>query len=102
VFGLPSTAADAGVLPFSTEEAIAGRFSTRLVAPQPARTKEPYTWNSHSEYQYAVCRAVPYIRTYRPVPVTARVCTPPEPVVVEYTVVQVEPLVETWIWNATA
>ncbi len=43
----------------------------------------PYTWNSHSEYPYPVARCVPYIRTYRPVPVTLRFCVPPVPVVVE-------------------
>jgi hypothetical protein len=46
-----------------------------------------------------VPRAVPFIRTYRPLPVMLRVCTPPVPVVVVKIVVQVEALSDTWIWN---
>src|SRR5436309_815483 len=42
----------------------------------------PCTSNSHNEYPYPVARAVPYIRTYRPVPVIPRFSMPPLPVVV--------------------
>src|SRR5438445_2917263 len=41
------------------------------------------TENSHSEYPYAVARAVPYMRMKRPDPLTLRVWIPPVPVVVE-------------------
>jgi len=41
------------------------------------------TANSHSEYPYGVARVVPYMRTYRPVPLTVSVWVPPVPVVVE-------------------
>jgi hypothetical protein len=67
---------------FSTEDAVAGRPWAALAVPQLAATV-PYTWNSQSEYPYGVARVVPYIRTYRPVPLTVRVCVPPVPVVVE-------------------
>src|SRR5713101_8958453 len=40
------------------------------------------------------------MRTYRPVPVTFRVCVPPVPVVVEKIEVQVVPSGDVWIWNA--
>jgi hypothetical protein len=49
-----------------------------------------------------VARAVPFIRTYRPVPVTASVWVPPVPVVVLKMVVQADPSAETWIWNDRA
>jgi hypothetical protein len=49
-----------------------------------------------------VARAVPFIRTYRPVPVTVSVCVPPVEVVVEWIVVQVLPSVEVWSWYAVA
>src|SRR5262245_27669896 len=42
------------------------------------------------------------MRTKRPEPVTLIVCTPPAPVVVEKSVVQVLPLADAWIWNARA
>jgi hypothetical protein len=50
-----------------------------------------------------VARAVPFIRTYRPVPETARVWMPPAPVVVEKIVVN-GPVgaPATWIWNDRA
>src|SRR5205814_7882562 len=51
---------------------------------------------------YGVPRTVPNIRTYRPVPLTSRVCVPPAPVVVEKTVVQADASADTWIWNALA
>jgi hypothetical protein len=49
-----------------------------------------------------VARAVPSIRTYRPVPVTVSVCVPPVEVVVEWMVVQVLPSVEVCSWYAVA
>src|SRR5258705_210305 len=58
--------------------------------------------NSHSEYPYPVARVVPFIRTYRPVPLTLSVCVPPVPVVVVKMGVQVAASFETWIWNAVA
>src|SRR3954464_7351306 len=58
-----------------------------------------WTVNSHSEYPYAVPRAVPYMRMYRPEPFTLSVCTPPVPVVVLEMLVQDVPSAETWIWN---
>src|SRR6266481_4342031 len=42
------------------------------------------------------------MRTYRPVPVTLRVCVPPVPVVVEKIEVQFVPSGEVWTWNAVA
>ncbi len=60
------------------------------------------TVSSHSEYPYGVARVVPYIRTYRPVPLTVSVWVPPVPVVVLAMVVQAEASGETWIWNAVA
>src|SRR6266545_8182399 len=80
---LPSKAAAAGRPAFSTEEAVAGRPCAALAVPPPAPPSVPQTWNSHSEYPYGVARVVPYIRTYRPPPVTASVCVPPVPEVVE-------------------
>src|SRR5215468_8596950 len=55
--------------------------------------------NSNSEYPYAVPRAVPFIRTYRPLPVTFSVWVPPVPVVVEKIDVQVAASFDVWIWN---
>ena len=49
-----------------------------------------------------MARAVVYSRTYRPAPVTFSVCAPPVPVVVWYTVDQLDPLSDSWIWNAVA
>jgi hypothetical protein len=47
---LPSTAAEAGVPAFSTEEAVAGLFSAAFTPPQrPVVSKEPYTANSNRE-----------------------------------------------------
>jgi len=61
---LPSKAADAGRPAFSTDDAVAGRFSATLVLPQvPVGLTVPKTWNSHSEYPYGVARVVPYMRT---------------------------------------
>ena len=80
---LPSTAAEAGVPAFSVDEAVAALPWAAFAVPQPAVPIVPKTWNSHSEYPYGVARAVPYIRTYRPVPVTFSVWVPPVPVVVE-------------------
>src|ERR1700722_3212627 len=80
----PSTASAAGVPAFSVEDAVAVLFNATFVVPQvlppPLVVK---TWNSHSEYPYWVARAVPYIRMYRPVPLTVRLWLPPVPVVVE-------------------
>src|SRR6266851_5137817 len=42
------------------------------------------------------------MRTYRPVPVTLRVCVPPVPVVVEKIGVQFTASGDVWIWNAVA
>jgi hypothetical protein len=53
-----------------------------IVGVEPAVSTVPCTSNSHSEYPYPVARAVPYIRTYRPVAVMPRLSTPPFPVVV--------------------
>src|ERR1041384_8282937 len=58
-----------------------------------------WTVNSHSEYPYAVPRAVPYMRMYRPEPFTLSVCTPPVPVVVLKMLVQLAASADTWIWN---
>src|SRR5437764_945811 len=73
--------AAAGAWPPSPEDAFTGMNCemTGPVTPPPPVVK---TWNSHSEYPKPVARAVPYIRTYRPVPLTVSVCVPPVPVVV--------------------
>jgi len=82
---------------------VAGWLSAALVVLQvPPAPAVPKTWNSNSEYPNCVARAVPSMRTNRPVPVTLRVCVPPVPVVVEKIVVQVVPSGEVWIWNAVA
>src|SRR6202000_1092114 len=68
--------------------------SPEPVVPPPPPVVPPAvveTPNSHSEYPYWVARAVPYIRTYRPVPLTLRVWVPPVPLVVEEIVVQFLP-----------
>src|SRR5580693_7232935 len=85
VLVLPSTAADAGNDAFSSDDAVAGRVSAASVVlhDEPVPPAVPETWNSHRLYPYWVARAVPYMRTYRPVPVTLRVWVPPVPVVVE-------------------
>src|ERR1041384_5068615 len=81
---LPSNAALAGVPAPSDDAAVAGRPCAALAVPQPPPvSKDPNTWNSHSEYPYPVARAVPYIRTYLPAPFTLSVCVPPVPVVGE-------------------
>src|SRR5215472_18704818 len=80
---LPSTAAPAVKVEFSSDDAVAVLLSATFVVPQ-ALLDAVKTWNSHSEYPYWVARVVPYIRMYRPVPdrpVSA--CVPPVPVVVE-------------------
>src|SRR5688572_16957723 len=99
---LPSTALAAGVPAFSVDDAVAGRFRAALAMPHVAAPISPYTWSSHSEYPYVVARTVPSMRTYRPVPVMSRVCTPPVPLVVEKIVVQAAASGETWIWKARA
>src|SRR5947199_4755997 len=68
----PSTAAEAGNAALSVEEASAAWPSAALVVPQGVPAL-PYTWNSHREYPYGVARAVPYIRTYLPLPDTLSV-----------------------------
>jgi hypothetical protein len=74
-----------------------------LALPQPVPPPNvPKTPNSHSEYPNWVARAVPFIRTYRPLPVTGSVWVPPVPVVVLKMVVQADPSGETWIWNDRA
>ena len=45
----PSTAAAAGVLAFSVEDAVAGWFSARLPPVHAVVSKAPSTWNSHRE-----------------------------------------------------
>src|SRR5581483_7191136 len=100
---LPSTAADAGKLAFSSDDAVAVLFSATFVVPQPPPLPVPAnTWNSHSEYPNWVARVVPNIRMNRPLPDTFSVCTPPVPAVVEKIDVHVDPSGETWIWNAVA
>jgi len=49
-----------------------------------------------------VARAVPYMRTYRPEPLTARFSTPPRPLVVEWIVVQAAASVDTSMRYAVA
>ncbi len=44
-------------------------------------------------------RWVPYIRTYRPVPLTSSVWVPPVPVVVVWIGVQLLPSADVWIWK---
>ena len=76
-----------------------GGGSAAAVGPVPVTR----TANSNSEYPYGVARAVPFIRTYRPVPFTVRVCVPPVPVVVVKMFVHGPPAApETWIWNDRA
>jgi hypothetical protein len=50
--------------------------------PVSSRDQLPKTWYSQREYPYANALTVPYMRTYRPLPDTVSVCTPPVPVVV--------------------
>ncbi len=59
----PSTAADAGVVAVSVDEADAGWFSARLEPVHAAEPNVPRTWNSHRETPYGVARAVAYMRT---------------------------------------
>src|SRR5260370_37747999 len=74
----PSTAFEAGKVAFSSEDAVAGWFRATLAAPHPPPPlRDPKTWNSNSQYPYAVPRAVPNMRTYRPEPDTFRTCVPP-------------------------
>ena len=49
-----------------------------------------------------MARAVPFIRTYRPVPLTVSVWVPPVPAVTDAMVVHVAASAETWTWNAVA
>src|SRR5947209_7293017 len=73
---LPSVAALAGYAPLSVEDAVVGLpWDSRLLVP----AGDPLTMNSQSEYPHWVPRAVPYILTYRPVPVTDRASVPPSP-----------------------
>ena len=46
---LPSTAAAAGVVAFSTDEAVAGRPCAAFAVPHAALPAVPNTWNSHNE-----------------------------------------------------
>src|SRR4051812_7344855 len=74
-----STCCAGGMLPVSPQNESGGvPWPGGVPVPPPV----PKTWNSHSEYPYGVARPVPYIRTYRPEPLTFSVCTPPAPVVV--------------------
>src|SRR5882757_6538595 len=46
---LPSTAAEAGKLAFSVEDAVAVLPCAALVVPHAEGVVPPYTWNSHRE-----------------------------------------------------
>src|SRR5215468_2592059 len=88
----PSRAAAGPLAPWD-EDAFTGRYSAMFGLPPPVPpvgevvgdgvgdvvVPPPLvcTTNSHSEYPYPVARAVPYIRTYRPVPLALMVCVPP-------------------------
>ena len=85
---------------FSFDEEVAGCPWDSRVLPPPPLAGVPLTANSNSEYPYAVARWVPFIRMYRPVPVTARSSVPPSPVVVEKMFVHVVPSGDVWIWYA--
>src|SRR5882757_5428264 len=73
--------------------------ATRTIGPLAV---PPYTWNSNSEAPHWVARWVIRIRTYRPLPLTTRLCSPPAPFVVVWIVVQLVALVEVWIWKPLA
>ena len=79
----PSNAA-AGALPPSHEDAFTG-MNREMTGPVTVPPPPPVvkTWNSQSEYPKPVPRAVPDMRTYRPVPFTVSVWVPPVAVVVE-------------------
>src|SRR5215468_4009851 len=57
------------------------------------------TMNSQMEYPYWVARAVPYIRTYRPLPLTLTTWLPPVPLVIVATVFQFVLSLDNWIWK---
>src|SRR5262244_2768795 len=73
---LPSVALAAGNDAFSSDEAVVGRPSARLVVPQVLLVV-PNTLNSHRLYPNWVALVVPNMRMYRPDPDTLSVWTPP-------------------------
>ena len=90
---------------FSVEDAVAGWPSAASAVPQVAAgrsCRRPGTPTASSRTRWP--RAVPFIRTYRPVPLTVRVWVPPVPVVVRVDRRSRRPsrLATTWIWNDRA